>query len=386
MLSRQRFETDRRQRTEPVPGQGNRIARWVPSRILELSPYHADSADGLLKLDAMENPYTWPSEIKDQWLQIISTVPLNRYPDPQGTALRQDLKTWCGLDLAADLMLGNGSDELIQIIAMTLGGRGQVIMAPEPSFSMYSIIASVTGTRFLGVPRDTEFRIDLQACLDGIAEHQPCCVFLARPNNPTGSLCSNETVHAIIDAAPGLVVVDEAYHAFCGHTFLDRITDHDNLVVMRTFSKLGLAALRLGFLAGPKNWLDQFNKVRLPYNVNTLTQVSVRFALEHMEWFQGCAEQICNHREQLSIALLGLPDVQVYPSDGNFLLMRMPRGRGTEIFQCLRQSGILVKNLDGSHEALADCLRVSVSSTDDNQAFVAALRNSLETVDLRESS
>ncbi|HJP09414.1 MAG: histidinol-phosphate transaminase [Arenicellales bacterium] len=349
------------------------VSRWVPARIRDLSLYPASTGKGMLKLDAMENPYVWPEDIRRLWQQELHKVPLNCYPDPQASALCEQLKKWCGLNNNVGLMLGNGSDELIQIIAMTLGGPDRVILAPEPSFAMYSLIAQVIGAQYVGVRRTANFDIDLPALLDAIDEHNPCCIFLAHPNNPTGNLCTPEVVERVLDAAGGLVVLDEAYHAFSRSTFLDLVGDHDNLIVIRTFSKLGLAALRLGFLAGPKDWLAEFNKVRLPYNINTLTQASVCFALHHMDWFEGRAALIRDERTRLLRALEGVPGLTVYPSAGNFLLVRTPAGSGQAVFEGLKDGGILVKNLHSAHPALAECLRVTVSTREHNESLYKLL-------------
>ena len=352
--------------------------RWIPSRIRELKAYQVASAQGLIKLDAMENPYVWDEGLRDAWLERLAGVLLNRYPDPAAEALINTLTKCFSVPDKASLLLGNGSDELIQMVALAVGGPGRVMLAPEPSFSMYQVIAKITGCDYVDVPRHSDFTVDGDALLSAIDKYDPCCVFLACPNNPTGNSCDPALIEKVARASSGIVLVDEAYHAFCGESFMDHAGALDNVLVMRTFSKLGLAALRLGFLAGPKALVDEINKVRLPYNISTLTQVTAEFALEHLNWFEDKAQAICHARESLHKALGAMPGVTAYPSKANFVLFRLPTAKGTIVFESLRQSGVLVKNLHGAHDALSNCLRVTVSTTSQNRVFLDALTASLD--------
>ncbi len=256
---------------------------------------------------------------------------------------------------------------------MALGGPARPVLAPEPTFGMYRINAEVLGSPFVGVPLSDRFAIDRAALLLAIETHDPGCIFLAYPNNPTGNLFERETIEAAIDAANGLVIIDEAYHPYCGQTFLNEIPGKGHLAVLRTFSKLGLAGLRLGFLTGPEPWLAQINKVRLPYNISVLTQASARFALSHVDWFTQQAEKVCAERRRLHNGLQELSGLKVYPSAANFLLFRVPEGTASWVFDSLLQQNILIKNLDGQHDQLRDCLRVTVSTPDENDLFLEAL-------------
>ncbi len=352
----------------------DRIARWIRPAVRALSAYHVPPASGLIKLDAMENPYPWPTELQREWLAQMPSVALNRYPDPQSTALKSQLRAVMAVPEAMPMVLGNGSDELIQLIAMAVSGPDRVMLAPEPTFVMYRMIAEFTGMRFVGVPLQEDFDLDRNAMLAAIDQHQPAVVFLAYPNNPTGNLFDRGTIDLIISRSPGLVVVDEAYHAFAGTTYMDQIGRQDNLVVMRTLSKMGLAGLRLGLMAGPASWMEEFEKIRLPYNINSLTQMSAEFALRHSAVFDEQTSEIRAQRGTLFDALKAMPGVRPFPSHANFILFRVPSGRGVAVFDGLKRRGILIKNLHRDGSPLADCLRVTVGTPAENQQFLAALR------------
>lgn len=351
----------------------------VREEIQALAPYPVHAADGLIKLDAMENPYGWPDELTQPWLQAIAGAALNRYPDPRAQGLQPVLRAALGIPDPADILLGNGSDELIQIIIMALARPGAVVLAPEPTFVMYRLIARWLGVEFVGVPlRSGDFGLDRAALLAAIARHRPAAVFLAYPNNPTGNLFARDDVVAVLDAAPGVVVVDEAYAPFASDSFMAQAGAAANLLVMRTLSKAGLAGLRLGVLAGPAEWIAQFDKVRLPYNIGSLTQITAGVALRHPALWQHQTEAICAERERLAAGLGALTGVRVYPSDANFLLFRVPAGLAPVLYQKLQADGVLIKLLDGTHPALSDCLRATVGRPEENERLLEALTRGLD--------
>ena len=350
------------------------VAHWVRPEIRGLSAYHVQPSSGLIKLDAMENPYTWPDELREPWLELLRTTDVNRYPDAMAQALSERLQAAMGVPAGMRVLLGNGSDELIQMIAMSLSGPARRLLSVDPGFVMYRLIATFCGMQYVGVPlRARDFALDLLAVLQAMEEHQPAVVFLAYPNNPTANLFDADAIVEIIRRAPGLVVVDEAYAPFTDASFMPRLGEFDNLLVMRTVSKMGLAGLRLGLLAGPADWLDEFDKVRLPYNINVLTQVSAEFALRHRAVFDQQTARIRTERGRLAAALARLPGVTVYPSEANFLLLRAPPGKAAAWFDGLRDRGVLIKNLHGAHPLLSDCLRPTVGTTRENDALIAAL-------------
>ncbi len=351
------------------------IERWVRPEIRALSAYHVPDAEGLIKLDAMENPYTWPAELRDQWMQRLQAVDVNRYPHPQAPDLCAALRKAMDIPDAAGLILGNGSDELIQMIAMTLGGPGRVLLSVDPGFVMYRMIATFLGMEYVGVPlRKRDFSLDPALLLAAIREHEPAVIFLAYPNNPTGNLFSEAELLQVVEAAPGLVVIDEAYAPFTDASFLPLLGRYENLLVMRTVSKMGLAGLRLGLLVGPAAWIGEIDKTRLPYNINILTQVSAAFALEHKALFDRQTRAIREQRQVLFAALQQIEGVEPYPSEANFILVRLADGQAPVVHAGLRERGVLVKNLHGAHPLLDSCLRITVGTPRENTAFLAELK------------
>ena len=347
----------------------------IRSEIVALKAYHVPDSAGLVKLDAMENPYSLPAELQVEVARLAETAELNRYPDPGAARLKASLRQALDIPSGMEVLLGNGSDEIIQMLTMAAARPGAVVLGLEPSFVMFRMIAMFCGVRFVGVPLKTDFSLDADKVIAAIAEHQPALVFIAYPNNPTGNLFDEAAMTRIIEAAPGMVVVDEAYHAFAGRSFMPRLKDHPNLLVMRTLSKSGLAGLRLGLIAGTGAWLSQVDKVRLPYNINVLTQLVAERVLRHHERLAQQAAAIKAERTRLFDELKRMPGVQPFPSDANFILFKT--GKAEQIFNGLRQRGVLIKNLHGSHPALADCLRVTVGTPAEDARFLDALNETV---------
>ncbi|MFQ6021662.1 MAG: histidinol-phosphate transaminase [Acidiferrobacterales bacterium] len=351
----------------------DKVASLIRPEVLELKAYAVPDSTGLIKLDANENPFPWPPEIIQAWLEVLSNVQVNRYPDPDARRLKERLCQAMALPAGMDVLLGNGSDELIQIVLMALARPGSQVLAPAPSFTMYEIVAKSVGMKFISVPLTDSFDLDVPAVRTMMKMQRPAVTFLAYPNAPTGNLFAADDVEAIIRESDGLVVVDEAYFPFTDATFMHRLDHYDNLLVMRTVSKLGLAGLRLGLLVGNQAWLAEFNKVRLPYNVNSLTQASAEFALANHEFLDQQAVWIRAERGKLFAALKEMSAIQVWPSEANFILFRVQNGDATHVYDALQAAGVLVKNLDESG-ALRGCLRVAVGTVKENEAFLAALR------------
>ncbi len=354
------------------------VDHWVRPEIRAISAYHVADARGLIKLDAMENPYSLPDELRQAWAGLLSGLDINRYPDPQANALKERLRSTMAIPADMSLLLGNGSDEIIQMIVMALAGPGRTVLSVEPGFVMYRMIATFCGVKYVGVPlRAEDFSLDTEAVLQAMEEQNPAVIFLAYPNNPTGNLFDEGDLLRLIEAAPGLVVIDEAYAPFTDASFLNRLGQYDNLVVMRTLSKMGLAGLRLGYLAGPAAWLDEFDKVRMPYNINVLTQASADFALSHRQEFDRQTTAIRFDRQVLFDALSERDGITPYPSQANFILTRVPKGQAGTLFEAMKQQAVLIKKLDGSHPLLADCLRLTVGTPEENAACLRALTSAL---------
>ncbi|MEW5787940.1 MAG: histidinol-phosphate transaminase [Pseudomonadota bacterium] len=344
----------------------------IRPEILSLSAYHVADATGLVKLDAMENPYRLPADLAAELGERLSRAAINRYPDPQAGGVQQALRRAFGIADGHAILLGNGSDELIQILAMALARPGASLLAVEPSFVMYRMIAGFTGLRYVGVPLGEDFSLDEAAVLEALEREEPAITFIAYPNNPTGNVFDRAALERVIAAAPGLVVVDEAYHAFTGGlSFLDALDRHPNLLLMRTVSKLGLAGLRLGYLVGAPAWIRELDKVRLPYNVNVLTQEAACLALDRVAVLEAQAAALVAERDKLFQALSGFSVVQAHPSRANFILFRVPEA--PRVFAGIKSRGVLIKNLHGAHPLLDNCLRVTVGAPEENQAFLAAL-------------
>ncbi len=346
--------------------------RWIRPEVLAMSAYHVPEARGMVKLDAMENPYSLPEELRRRLAERLAQVDLNRYPEPNPRALRDLIARTMHVPGGMDVLLGNGSDDLIQVICLALARPGAAMMFPSPTFVMYSVNATLTGMRAVAVPLRDDFSLDRDAFISCLKEVRPAVVFLAYPNNPTGALYPQADIEAIVRAAEGLVVVDEAYHAFAAASFLPRLAEFPNLVVLRTLSKVGLAGLRLGYLAGAPGWLEQFNKVRQVYNVNVLTEAAATFVLEHIDVLEAQAARIRAGRAELAQALAEMPALRVFPSQANFLLIRVSDASGT--FERLRQQGVLVKNL---HPGVPGCLRITVGTPDENRILLSAMKEAL---------
>jgi len=349
--------------------------RLLRQEVLALHAYHVPPSTGMVKLDAMENPYTLPLQLREEIARLVTDAAINRYPDAGAHSLKEKIHAVSGLPQGMEILLGNGSDEIIQLLALAVAKPGATLLSVEPSFVMYKMIATFVGMNYIGVPLAENFALDCTAMLNAIRLHQPALVFLAYPNNPTGNLFDADAIAQIIAAAPGLVVVDEAYYAFARASFIPMLARYPNLLVMRTFSKLGMAGLRLGFLAGGKAWLEQLEKLRLPYNVGVLTQLVAEKLLQHHDVLLQQAEQIKQDRTWLYERLVGTVDVRAYPSEANFILFHV--AHAGKVFEGLKQRGVLIKNMNNAHTALTDCLRVTVGTPDENERFIAALQESL---------
>jgi len=337
--------------------------------------YPVPDPTGMVKLDAMENPYPLPPELRGRIARLVEHAALNRYPDPSAPALKERLRRTFGVPDGMELLLGNGSDELIQVLALAAHRPGAAVLGVEPSFVMFRMIATAAGAPYVGVDLRDDYSLDIEKLLAAVEQHQPGLIFIAYPNNPTGNLFDAGLIERVIGAAPGLVVIDEAYHGFAGKSFLPRLADYPNLLVMRTLSKLGLAGIRLGVLMGAERWIRQLDKLRLPYNVNTLTQLIAAVVLEYGSVLTDQAAAIKLERGRLLGELRRVPGVTAYPSDANFILFRI--NEAERIFDGLKRRGVLIKSLHGSHRLLADCLRVTVGTPDENTAFLTALTQTL---------
>lgn len=340
-----------------------------------MAAYAVQPSAGLLKLDAMENPHRLPPDLQAHLGQRLGALALNRYPGERLNDLRAALASYAGLPEGFALMLGNGSDELISLLAMACDTPGASILAPVPGFVMYAMSAQLQGLKFIGVDLTADFELDEAAMLAAIEKHQPTIVYLAYPNNPTANLWDDAVIEKIIAAAPGLVVMDEAYQPFASRSYIDRVARHPHVLLMRTLSKFGLAGVRLGYMMGPQALIEQVDKVRPPYNISVLNCEAALFALEHAGTFAAQAQDLRAQRTRLQQALARLPGVKSWPSDANMILVRVPDAG--KVFEGLKARGVLVKNVSKMHPLLANCLRLTVGSADENTQLLAALEAAL---------
>ena len=352
----------------------NRLRQDIQS----MHAYAIQDAAGLIKLDAMENPHSLPVELQQLLGERLGALALNRYPSGRVNDLRQALAGYAQMPAEFDIMLGNGSDELIALLALACSVPGASIVSPLPGFVMYGMSAQLQGLAFHGVPLTADFELDETAMLAAIALYSPAITYLAYPNNPTANLWNDAVIENIIHAVGqqgGLVVMDEAYQPFASKSYLGRIERHSHVLLMRTLSKFGLAGVRLGYMMGPRALIAEIDKVRPPYNISVLNCECALFALEHQAVFAAQAQALIAQRALLFEALQATDGVKVWPSDANMILVRVPDA--TRTFAGMKAHGVLIKNVSGLHPLLANCLRLTVGTQDENTRMLVALKASL---------
>ena len=361
------------------------LATVIRPEVVTLRAYRVELPPGgpWVKLDANESPFAlgdgMREELAAEMAKALADVELHRYPDPEARELRRLLARDFGV-APEQVMASNGSDEAIQLVSLAVGAPGAVIAAPVPTFVMYELTARALGLRFVGIPLSDQFDLDVRQFCEVMRAERPCLVFLAWPNNPTGRLYEPAGIEEIVrvccgDDVNAMVVVDEAYFHYAGRTFLPTLGEYPNLVILRTLSKIGLAGIRLGILVASTAVVEQINKVRPPYNVNALTQAAARVVLRHPDVVSRQAAAIVPERDRVLAELRSLPEVTTFPSQANFFLMRTAQP-GDEVYRGLVKRGVLVRNF--SHAPyLANCLRVTVGTPKDNDAFLAALSDVL---------
>ena len=354
------------------------LKNLIRQDVQSMHAYAVQDSAGMVKLDAMENPHRLPAALQAKLGQRLGALALNRYPDGRVNDLRQALADYAQMPEGFGLMLGNGSDELISLLAMACDLPGATVLAPLPGFVMYGMSAQLQGLRFIGVDLTADFALDEAAMLAAIREHKPSITYLAYPNNPTANLWDDAVIEKIILAVGeqgGLVVMDEAYQPFASKSYAGRIARHGHVLLMRTLSKFGLAGVRIGYLMGPKALMAEIDKVRPPYNISVLNYECALFALEHRNVFAAQAQDLIAQRSELFDALSSLPGVKAWKSDANMILIRVPDA--SQAFEGLRNRKVLVKNVSKMHPLLANCLRLTVGTAAENAQLLAALEPSL---------
>ncbi|MDD2713161.1 MAG: aminotransferase class I/II-fold pyridoxal phosphate-dependent enzyme [Simplicispira sp.] len=373
-----------------APSDGLNPLNRIRADVRAMHAYTVQPATGLLKMDAMENPFTLPPALQAALGQRLGALALNRYPGEGVAQLQEALARHVDLPAGCALLLGNGSDELISLLALACalppqanGGQRPVVLAPVPGFVMYAMSAQLQGLGFVGVPLRPDFELDEAAMLAAIAQHRPAITYIAYPNNPTATLWSEAVVQRIADAVGavgGIVAIDEAYQPFASRSWIDRIRAEPernrHVLLMRTLSKFGLAGVRLGYLMGPAALVGEIDKVRPPYNISVLNSEAALFALEHADVFAAQATELRAQRDALITALRALPGIEkCWDSEANMVLVRVPDAARAHAGMLARK--VLVKNVSTMHPLLARCLRLTVGSADDNARMLAALQASL---------
>lgn len=358
------------------------IQSRIRQDIVSMHAYAIQDSKGLIKLDAMENPHRLSAQLQQQLGERLGKLALNRYPDGRVNDLRAALASYADMPAGYDIMLGNGSDELISLLALACDVPGATILAPLPGFVMYAMSAQLQGLKFVGVDLTADFELDLPAMLATIAQHKPAITYLAYPNNPSANLWDENAMAQIIAAVGaigGLVVLDEAYQPFSSKTFLDTIRakpdSHQHVLLMRTLSKFGLAGVRMGYMLGPKALIAEIDKVRPPYNISVLNYECALFALEHTDVFAAQAKDLVAQRALLFDAFAKMPQVKAFKSEANMILLRVPDAQKT--FDGLKARGVLVKNISKMHPLLANCVRLTVGTAEENAILLDALQTSL---------
>ena len=361
-----------------MPSLHPRLIRLLRPDVQGLHAYAVQPSAGMVKLDTMENPYGLPATLRQALGERLAQVALNRYPAERIDDLKAALARHAQLPEGCELMLGNGSDELISLLTLALDVPGHVILAPLPGFVMYEMSAKLQGVRFVGVPTTADFELDLPAMLQAIEQHRPALIWLAYPNNPTANLWDASAIEQIIEAAPGLVVMDEAYQPFAERDAMPWMQRHEHVLVMRTMSKFGLAGVRIGYLMGRSALVRELDKLRPPFNVSVLNAEAALFALEHADEYERQAAAIRSERERIFSALQALPGLKPYPSQANMVLVRLPESiPAAGVFAGMKAQGVLIKNVSALHPLLSNCLRITVGTVEENTRMLEALKASL---------
>ena len=342
-----------------------------------LEGYHSAQVDVPVRLNTNESPLPPPAAFRDAVAAEVSRVPWHRYPDRAATALREALADLHGVD-PAQIFVANGSNEVLQTVLLAYAGPGRTVATFEPTYQMHAQIARVTGATLVEGERAADFTLDPAEVERVVREHEPHVVFLTSPNNPTGTIEPRERVVQLLELAPGLVVVDEAYAQFADWTALDLVDETRPLVVTRTFSKTwSMAGARLGYLVGPRWLVSELDKVVLPYHLDAVKQIAGRLALRFSADMDRRVRQIVGERQRIVDTLSELP-VEVFPSGANFVLFRV--GQGRSVWQGLVDRGVLIRDCS-SWPRLTDCLRVTVGTAQENTAFLDALADVLAAPD-----
>ena len=348
------------------------LIKLIQGNVRSLKPYHVDNVDCETKLHANENPFPPSKELLDLFTASVLKFQLNRYPDPDSKSLKSSIAR--RLDLKTDsLVIGNGSDEIILLLLQVFCKEGDTILFPDPTFAMYDIISQGLGIKSTNVPLDIHWDFKANEFLRVAEEKKARLIFLSYPNNPTGNCFSEAEVRKVVEEFKGIVVIDEAYYDFSRKSFINESNNHNNLIILRSLSKIGLAGLRVGFGVADPLIINEINKVRLPYNSNTVSQILAEHLINNFKLVQNQIDSILSERQRLIKELKKINSITIFPTDSNFFLFKTDQP-ADDLFYHLMYNGVLVRNLS-SHPKLNNCLRVTIGTKSENDQFLSAVQN-----------
>jgi histidinol-phosphate aminotransferase len=348
----------------------------IKKQVLNAPAYTLQAYEAGIKLNQNENPFDFPADLKDEVFRRFREYPWSRYPDFIPDSLRQALSEFTGWPKDG-ILVGNGSNELLQSVLMALIDNGSSVAIPLPTFTVYRLLAAVLGANIVDIPLNADMSYNVDAILEKAVGSRAGIVVINNPNNPTGSAIDEAGIKRILTGYPGFVLLDEAYYEFGGYTGFDLLKDFPRLIITRTFSKaMGMASLRLGYMMAHPLLAEQISKAKLPYNVNQFSLIAAKVALENIERFRPAVETLRNEKEKLFRSLGEIPGVKVYPSRANFFLVEVPVAPRA-VFEAIYNKGILIRDVS-SYPTLGRCLRISVGTPRENEQLLDQLRITID--------
>ena len=348
----------------------------VKSQVLEVPAYSLHAYEAEIKLNQNENPFDFPADLKEEVFRRFKNREWSRYPDFVPDSIRQRLADFAGWHKDG-VLVGNGSNELLQATLMVLVDNGTKVVIPSPTFTVYALIASILGAEVIRIPLNPDMSYNVDDLISKSESSEAGVLIINTPNNPTGSVIKNDALKRILEEFSGHVLLDEAYFEFWGYSGLELLEEHPRLIITRTFSKaMGMAGLRVGYLLAHEDLVSEISKAKLPYNVNQFSLTAAEVAVENKDRFRSAIETVLKERDRLGRELDRIPGIKVYPSEANFFLVEVPF-EPSVIFDYLYRQGILIRDVS-SYPMLSKCLRISVGTREENDRLLSALRTGME--------
>jgi len=347
----------------------------VKPQVLKVPAYTLRAYEAEVKLNQNENPFDFPEDLKEETFQRYKERQWSRYPDFVPDSLRQRLAEFAGWHKDG-VLVGNGSNELLQATLMVLVRPRARVAIPYPTFTVYGLISNVLGAKVVGIPLNPDMSYNVDELISRSEEAGARVLVINTPNTPTGTVLHREGLQRILQEFAGHVLLDEAYYEFCGHTGFGLLEAYPRLIITRTFSKaMGMAGLRVGYLLAHPDLAAQISKAKLPYNVNQFSLTAAEVALENIDRFRPAIEAVLREKERLGKELAKVPGFKVYPSEANFFLVEAPVPPRS-LFDDLYRQGILIRDVS-SYPMLSRCLRISVGTREEDDRLLSALQASL---------